>query len=146
MARASEILEPILRMTVPSKIASKVTGVPYPDYNRKKVANFQNMSFCNLLTRVGGPSLYLPGDYEWKASEKWRKQATQNERIEYEPDVGEAHHASALSFEVEFWEPLNLGCFSCIPQVMNTATLPSWHPYAMSGVGIPNVNRIVINA
>ena len=48
--------------------------------------------------------------------------------------------------EIEFWEPLTLACFSSLAQTMQCSTLPDWHPYRMQGVGIPNVNRLVINA
>ena len=46
MARASEILEPIMRMTVPSKIAGKV-NLPYPDYDRKLVGDDLRCQFSN---------------------------------------------------------------------------------------------------
>ena len=48
--------------------------------------------------------------------------------------------------EIEFWEPLTLACFSPLAQTMQCSTLPDWHQYRMQGVGIPNVNRLVINA
>ncbi len=47
---------------------------------------------------------------------------------------------------MEFWEPINLAMFSCIPQVMEAGSLPAWHPYRQSGVGIPNVNKLILNA
>ena len=144
-ARPSEILEPIMRMTIPGKIAGKV-GLPYPDYYTKRVGNNMRMNFSSQLANPGGTELYVPGDYEWKAYEKWRKQATEGDQVTYESDVGGAVGNAVLSPVFEFWEPLNLACFSCIPQVMEAASLPAWHPYRMSGVGIPNVNRLVINA
>ena len=39
MARTSEILEPVLRMTVPNRIVTKVSGVPYPEFGDKLVGN-----------------------------------------------------------------------------------------------------------
>ena len=145
MLRASEILEPIMRMTMNNKVAGKI-GLPYPDYNRRLVGDDLRCQFNNRLENPGSSTTFIPGDYEWKAREKWRKQATKNEKEAYESDLGDGREDSVLSPIIAFWEPLNLGCFSCIPQVMNTSDLPEWHPYKMSGVGIPNVNRIVINA
>ncbi len=72
-----------MRMTVPNKIASKV-NLPYPDYYEKKVGNSLRQSFCGFNAAPGGSFNYVPGDYEWKAYEKWRKQATERETIEYE--------------------------------------------------------------
>lgn len=75
-ARASEILEPIMRMTVPNTVAEKV-NLPYPDYSGKRVQDFGRFSYADTaLTnaqRVGPSKHYVPSDYEWKAYEKWRK-------------------------------------------------------------------------
>ena len=76
-ARASEILEPIMRMTVPNSVASKI-NLPYPDYSAKRVGNELRKSFAGFQLANGDPEpshLYVPSDYEWKAYEKWRKQA-----------------------------------------------------------------------
>ena len=144
-ARASEILEPICRMTVPNKIASKI-NLPYPDYYTKKVGSSVRKGFFDPAG-VGPSRLYVPGDYEWKASEKWRKQALTQPTAAGEFHVrGGGLAASALSPWIEFWEPLCLGCFSPLAQTMECKTLPDWHPWRMQGVGIPNVNRLVINA
>ena len=73
MCRADEILEPVLRMCVPGKVCSKISGVPYQEFYTKKVGNDLYQTFSQP---DGGEAskLYVPGDYEWKASEKWRKE------------------------------------------------------------------------
>ena len=86
MVRASEILEPIMRMTMNNKVAGKV-GLPYPDYNRRLVGDDLRCQFSNREAAPGSSTLFIPGDYEWKAREKWRKQATDNEERKYESDI-----------------------------------------------------------
>ncbi len=143
-ARASEILEPICRMTVPNKIASKI-NLPYPDYYTKKVASSVRKGFFDDAA-VGPSRQYVPGDYEWKAAEKWRKQAVAQGADGQFQSHGGGQDNSALSPWIEFWEPLCLACFSPLAQTMECKTLPDWHPWRMQGVGIPNCNRLVINA
>ncbi len=76
-ARASEILEPIMRMTVPNSVASKI-NLPYPDFSKKMVANDLQKTFTQAGLTVDNPqpsTSYVPSDYEWLAYEKWRKMA-----------------------------------------------------------------------
>ena len=64
----------------------------------------------------------------------------------YESAEGALVADTIQSCTIEYWEPLNLGPFSCLPQTMECKTLPNWHPNRQCGLGLPMVNSIVINA
>ena len=85
------------------------------------------------------------------ASEKWRKECLKvGKKATYtgvfESALGGGVNDFVETGWIEFWEPLCLGPFGPLAQCMEAKTLPNWHPYRMSGVGLPNVNKIVINA
>lgn len=70
MARPSEILGQINRMTIPNKVASKI-GLPYPTYDGKRCYNAKSKRYDNGADNPGFTE--VPTDYEWKGYEKWRK-------------------------------------------------------------------------
>ncbi len=158
-ARASEILDPIMRMTIPNTVASKI-NLPYPDFSKKMVANDLQKSYTRAGIERANPQQcgqYVPSDYEWLAYEKYRKMACNQEEINETQEGGDpgcflsalgAAGAASTSDSpwIEFWEPLSLACFSCLPQTMECKTLPDWHPYRMASPGLPCVSKLTINA
>ena len=88
MARPDEVLSQINRMTIPNKVAGKI-GLSYPTYDAKRTINNRTKRYCDGDDRSS--SYDVPSDFEWKAYEKWRKQATQNETAIYNSarDVGQ---------------------------------------------------------